>query len=183
MANVKFKMMITGGLFFDAASAHMVMNSPRPYNFLQGDNLVIVDPLSATNPFPCQGRFDSVEQVTVMTAGQNTLVNFTGGAQHGGGSCQFSITYDFPPPTDQSKWKTIFTIIGGCPVDEASQNLPPLGPQAAYRGREDSVHCGNDFGTQCIRQFDIPIPKQMTNGRATFAWTWFNNIGNREMYM
>lgn len=31
--------------------------------------------------------------------------------------------------------------------------------------------------------FDIPIPQDAPNGDYTLAWTWFNQIGNREMYM
>lgn len=26
-------------------------------------------------------------------------------------------------------------------------------------------------------------PNSLKNGPATFAWTWFNKIGNKEMYM
>ncbi|KAJ9061955.1 hypothetical protein DSO57_1015597 [Entomophthora muscae] len=31
--------------------------------------------------------------------------------------------------------------------------------------------------------YQVAIPKDAPNGNATFAWTWFNKIGNREMYM
>ncbi|KAL1406663.1 hypothetical protein Q8F55_008369 [Vanrija albida] len=31
--------------------------------------------------------------------------------------------------------------------------------------------------------FDFKIPADAPTGDAVFAWTWFNNIGNREMYM
>ncbi|KAL1878140.1 hypothetical protein VTK73DRAFT_8020 [Phialemonium thermophilum] len=161
----------------------MVINKPVPFNFLHG-NMVQVNPLDGeAYPFPCQGRWDYVEAVTPVVAGTTTLVNFTGGAQHGGGSCQFAITYDWPPPIDKRRWKTIYTIIGGCPVSSNSGNLPSLGQQPQYAGREDADHCGNDGGDFCIRQFDVPIPKNLRNGNATFAWTWFNNMGNREMYM
>jgi hypothetical protein len=141
--------------------------------------LVQVNPLGDGFPFPCQG-LSTVEQVTSITAGQTQLVNFTGGAQHGGGSCQFSLTYDYPPPADKSKWKTIYTLIGGCPVTSAG-NLPAAAPDG--HGRADSPHCGGDTGVDCIKQFNIPIPKDVPNGNATFAWTWFNKIGNREIYM
>ncbi|KAL2018608.1 hypothetical protein VTK56DRAFT_578 [Thermocarpiscus australiensis] len=162
-----------------AASGHMIMNTPTPYNYHGTPVLVQVDPLGANLPFPCQGLSDIVE-VTPVTAGGSQLVNFTGGAQHGGGSCQFAVTYEDPPPADKAKWKAIYTLIGGCPVSAAG-NLPTTGHD--QDGRADSAHCDNDSGTDCIRQFDVPIPKDLPNGNATFAWTWFNKIGNREMYM
>ncbi|KAJ9086803.1 hypothetical protein DSO57_1000427 [Entomophthora muscae] len=31
--------------------------------------------------------------------------------------------------------------------------------------------------------YQVAIPKDAPNGNATFVWTWFNKIGNREMYM
>ncbi|KAK3361635.1 hypothetical protein B0T24DRAFT_691550 [Lasiosphaeria ovina] len=170
---------IASAALLGVASGHMIMNTPTPYNLHHSTPLVQVSPLGPGLPFPCQGNQD-IEQVTTITAGATQLVNFTGGAQHGGGSCQFSLTYEYPPPADKSKWKTIYTLIGGCPVSAAG-NLPTAGTDAD--GRADSVHCGNDSGTECIRQFEIPIPKGVPSGNATFAWTWYNKIGNRELYM
>ncbi|KAK4097970.1 lytic polysaccharide monooxygenase, partial [Parathielavia hyrcaniae] len=161
------------------ASGHMIMNTPTPFNYQGTAKLLQVDPLGPTFPFPCQGVSDIV-LVTPLTAGTTQLVNFTGGAQHGGGSCQFSLTYDYPPPADKTRWKTIYTFIGGCPVS-ATGNLPVEGTDAD--GRADGPHCGDDSGAECIRQFDVPIPRDLPNGNATFAWTWFNKIGNREVYM
>ncbi|KAK4458148.1 hypothetical protein QBC42DRAFT_308840 [Cladorrhinum samala] len=161
------------------ANGHMIMNTPIPYNYKGTSKLVQVNPLGADFPFPCQGNQDIVS-VTSITAGTSQLVKFTGGAQHGGGSCQFSVTYEYPPPTDPSKWKAIYTIIGGCPVSAAG-NLPAAEPDAD--GRADSPQCGNESGTECVRQFNVPIPQDLPNGNATFAWTWYNKIGNRELYM
>ena len=160
-------------------NAHMVMNTPTPYNLHGTPKLLQVDPLGPSLPFPCQGLTDAVS-ITPLTAGTTQLVKFTGGAQHGGGSCQFSVTYDFPPPADKSKWKTIYTLIGGCPVSAAG-NLPVTG--ADQDGRADAAQCGDDSGVECIRQFEVPIPKGLPSGNATFVWTWFNKIGNREVYM
>ncbi|KAK4031576.1 hypothetical protein C8A01DRAFT_21234 [Parachaetomium inaequale] len=166
-------------LLLGTTRAHMVMNTPTPFNLHGTDKLLQVNPLGPSFPFPCQGLSDVVS-TTSITAGTSQLVNFTGGAQHGGGSCQFSLTYENPLPTDKARWKTIYTLIGGCPVS-AEGNLPVTGRDAD--GRADALHCGNDSGVECIRQFNIPIPKELPNGNATFAWTWFNKIGNREVYM
>ncbi|KAL7275527.1 hypothetical protein RUND412_001530 [Rhizina undulata] len=32
-------------------------------------------------------------------------------------------------------------------------------------------------------QFDFTVPKETKSGNILFAWSWFNKIGNREMYM
>ncbi|KAH6640236.1 hypothetical protein F5144DRAFT_482972 [Chaetomium tenue] len=165
-------------LLLGTAHGHMVMTTPTPFNLHGTAKLLQVDPLGKF-PFPCQGLFDTVE-TTSIAAGNLQTVKINGGAQHGGGSCQFSLTYENPPPADKSKWKTIYTIIGGCPVSAAG-NLPVTGTDAD--GRAQSLQCGNDSGVECIRQFDIPFPKELPNGNATFAWTWFNKIGNREVYM
>ncbi|KAL2183982.1 hypothetical protein L209DRAFT_474475 [Thermothelomyces heterothallicus CBS 203.75] len=173
-------------LLIGGASGHMIMNSPTPYN-LNIQPLLQVDPLSGDSyPFPCHNQYGFTTR-TLVEAGGVTLVNFTGGGQHGGGSCQFSITYDEPVnggDWDKSaKFKTIYSIIGGCPTvfTDETRNLAPVAMDKNMR--QDSQHCGNDSGIDCIRQFMVPIPKFLKNGPATFAWTWFNKLGNKEMYM
>jgi hypothetical protein len=165
---------------FGTVQSHMIINTPTPFNLKGTGKLLQVDPLDGEKfPFPCQGATEVVSR-DELTAGATQLVKFTGGAQHGGGSCQFSVTYENPPPADKSKWKTIYTLIGGCPVS-AEGNLAVSGTDES--GRADAEKCGDDSGVECIRQFDVPIPKELPSGDATFAWTWFNKIGNREVYM
>lgn len=162
------------------ANAHGIMIEPRPYN-LETEPLQQVAPLSAELPFPCQGRTQHVESRTVLTAGTNQTVKFWISAVHGGGSCQFSLTYDYPPPADVTQWKTIYTIIGDCPA-QAAGNLDTV--EKDKSGRENGVQCGNDSGSECVRQYNIPIPSWIENSeKATFAFSWFNRIGNREFYM
>ena len=159
--------------------AHVIMIEPHPFN-LDTPPLLQVGPLGADLPFPCQGRFDHPEQVTTVTAGKTQTVKFWGSAVHGGGSCQFSVAYGDTPPKDPKDWHVIYSILGGCPA-EAQGNIPTVQQDPA--GREDGPQCGNDSGKECVKEYQIPIPKDMKNGPATFAWTWFNKIGNREMYM
>ncbi|KAK4200087.1 hypothetical protein QBC40DRAFT_226570 [Triangularia verruculosa] len=180
--------------------AHVVMNTPKPYGLHSGNPLLRVSPLDGiTNTYPCQSKNFECTAPTVIEAGNVTKVNFTGGAQHGGGSCQFSITYDTPENgrlNENTKFKTIYTIIGGCPAvfTNGMQNLPA--PYHDAEQRQDTVHCNNDRGNDCMRNFLVPFPKfplldlsladttvASKNGPAVFAWTWFNKIGNREMYM
>ncbi|POS71476.1 hypothetical protein DHEL01_v210128 [Diaporthe helianthi] len=138
------------------ANSHGIMIEPRPYN-LHTAPLQQVAPLGAELPFPCQGRTEHADYRTTLTAGTTQTVKFWVSAVHGGGSCQFSVTYDNPPPADPSQWKTIYTIIGDCPA-KAVGNLPTT--KVDQDGRENGPQCGNSDGEE-----------------------WFNKIGNREMYM
>lgn len=90
-------------------------------------------------------------------------LSFKGGATHGGGSCQLSVTLD-KEPTKNSQWKVIHSILGGCPNSDTGN----------ANGSPD--YAGNPT-------FEYTMPKGMPNGEYTMAWTWFNKIGNREMYM
>jgi hypothetical protein len=35
---------------------------------------------------------------------------------------------------------------------------------------------------RCLHEWDIPMPKGVKSGDAILSWTWFNSVGNREMY-
>jgi hypothetical protein len=169
--------------------SHGIMNTPQPYNLhpdhTPSDRLLQQDPLGPNFPFPCQRRTEHAGHTTQVTAGDTVFVNFTIGADHYGGTCQFSVTYDDPPPADKSRWKTIYTIVGGCPVSRTDKSLHANLPAAGFDsdGRPAIKGCGNGHDLDCVREFDIPFPRDMPNGKATFAWTWFNYVGNREMYM
>ncbi|KAK3374207.1 hypothetical protein B0T24DRAFT_506090, partial [Lasiosphaeria ovina] len=169
-------------VFLGLAHGHMIMNRPVPFNL----GNVSLSPLSAPGgklPYPCQG-LTSFDYRTPVVAGQTTLVNFTGTMPHGGGSCQFGINFHGEPyTTNPADWKTIYTIIGGCPaeVTTASGNLNTTGVD--FAGRNESVHCGDDKVVNCIRQFNIPFPVDLPNGNHTFAFTWFRKNTAGEMYM
>lgn len=57
------------------------------------------------------------------------------------------------PPTKDSKFKVIHSIEGGCP------------------------------GVDGPATFDFEVPNMLPNGDLVVAWTWYNRIGNREIYM
>lgn len=102
-------------------------------------------------------------QNNTMPIGQPQELSFIGSATHGGGSCQISLTTD-KYPTKNSKWKVIHSIEGGCPAN-VDGNLPG-GPD-----------------TPDPYTFKFTIPDSIAPGEYTLAWTWFNRVGNREMYM
>ncbi|KAI0120618.1 hypothetical protein BJ170DRAFT_589099, partial [Xylariales sp. AK1849] len=83
---------------------------------------------------------------------------------HGGGSCQVSITYD-TEPGGGSVWKVIKSIEGGCPAPGQTGNM------------------GDNADAEDPFEYNFTIPTDIPNGTATTAWTWFNKLGNREMYM
>ncbi|KAK3171397.1 hypothetical protein OEA41_003481 [Lepraria neglecta] len=137
----------------------MIMVQPPPYGSPNNS------PLDAQGAnFPCKATSNSGGTVTTMPIGSKQTLKFQGGAVHGGGSCQVSLTTD-NPATKNSKWMVIHSIVGGCPARGSSGN--------------------NGDNAQAIDPdtYDYTIPQGITPGAYTLAWTWFNKVGNREMYM
>ncbi len=145
-------------------NAHMVMNVPTPY----GKSSLNNSPLNGDgSDYPCKQRggvYNAEGANNIMELGSTQQLSFKGSAVHGGGSCQVSITYDMNP-TKHSVFKVIHSIIGGCPARDVDGNLPS-DPNGTGSGR-----------------YYFEIPKDLVLGNATLAWTWFNKIGNREMFM
>ncbi|KAL3426520.1 hypothetical protein PVAG01_00029 [Phlyctema vagabunda] len=146
------------------ASAHMIMSSPVPY----GKSTLNNSPLEQNgSDFPCKQRtgvYDAEGASNVMPLGSTQQLAFIGSAVHGGGSCQVSITYD-EAPTKDSTWKVIHSIEGGCPMKNIAGNN------------------GDNANQVNPDTFSYTIPTTLPTGNATIAWTWFNKVGNREMYM
>lgn len=147
-------------LLGSTAHAHMEMQFPAPFNSKFNPNAdpgsidyTMTAPLSSDGSnFPCKGYQSALgtpegAPTASFAAGGSGNVTITGGAAHGGGSCQISLS------TDGAKTFTVIqSIIGGCPAD----------------------------GTSSL---DFTIPSDMPAGDAVLAWTWHNQIGNREMYV
>ncbi|QSZ33893.1 hypothetical protein DSL72_005467 [Monilinia vaccinii-corymbosi] len=159
-----FSKATTVALAFAAVSnAHMIMTSPVPY----GADSLNSSPLMADgSDFPCKQRSGVYEVTTqnAMELGGSYDLAFKGSAVHGGGSCQVSITYD-ENPTAKSTFKVIHSIIGGCPMKNTAGNAP------------------ENANAVDPNTYKFTIPSNLPSGKATIAWTWFNKIGNREMYM
>ncbi|KAI0026127.1 hypothetical protein F4780DRAFT_8997 [Xylariomycetidae sp. FL0641] len=146
------------------SAAHVVQESPRPYEFM-GDGPS--NPVSATGAdFPCRVPPGGAYRVagagpTEMVIGEDQTLSFRGRAVHGGGSCQLALTRGLPGR--DSPWQVIHSIEGGCPARHQKGNLE--GPNRdRYRFR---------------------IPEGIEPGANwTLAWTWFPRIGGQgEMYM
>ncbi|MCJ1278992.1 hypothetical protein MMC21_006813 [Puttea exsequens] len=150
--------------FIASTQAHMIMSSPPPYG--NPDK----SPLEATGSnFPCKSTTNS-GPTTNMAVGSQQILSFNGTAVHGGGSCQVSLTTD-SPATKNSKWQVIHSIEGGCPAKNQPGNLPdPQGGSSPDKTPDPDT-------------YKYIIPQGVAPGKYTLAWTWFNKVGNREMYM
>jgi len=104
--------------------------------------------------YPCKtDNGFTVNSITNLTMGKSQTLAFTGTAVHNGGSCQLSLTPGYTPTTD-SAFKVIYSIEGGCPGVNGATNT-----------------------------YQFSVPSDVPNGDYSLAWTWYNNIGNREIYM
>ncbi|CAF9911433.1 MAG: hypothetical protein GOMPHAMPRED_007405 [Gomphillus americanus] len=148
------------------ANAHMIMVTPTPYGVSDLNN----SPLAADgSDFPCKQRgantYNGNGASNEWPIGSTQTLSFKGSAVHGGGSCQVSLTTD-KTPTKDSHFFVVHSIVGGCPSNTTNGgNLPP-----------------NPDGTSA-NKYTFTVPDGVTPGEYTMAWTWFNRIGNREMYM
>ncbi|CAG1982086.1 unnamed protein product [Fusarium graminearum] len=139
--------------------AHMEMTYPPPFKskknpYANGDiDYSMTSPLSPSGAnFPCKGHnslFGTAAgaPTATWTAGKSYNIEIQGGADHAGGSCQASLSFD-----RGRTWVAIQSWIGNCPIAPLST-------------------------------FKFTLPVDTPAGNALFAWTWFNKIGNREMYM
>ncbi|KAH6653503.1 hypothetical protein BKA67DRAFT_593326 [Truncatella angustata] len=146
------------------AVAHMILRDPVPYGLSTLNN----SPLDGSGlDFPCkqrQGVYALEGASNVYALGSTNLLKFRGQTVHGGGSCQVSITYDAEPGS-RSVWRVIKSIEGGCPAQGQVGNM------------------GDNIEAEDPYEYNFTIPTDIPNGTATIAWTWFNKVGNREMYM
>lgn len=160
---VQAKTVASAAVLLVAAQAHMLVVQPAPFSTPQLSN----GPLEADGSnFPCKKvtGTDFSGTATSMALGSNQTMKFQGGATHGGGSCQISISYDTNPTAD-SVWKVIHSIEGGCPARNTAGNI------------------GDDASSLDPDTYEYTIPDNIPSGKATFAWSWLNRVGNREFYM
>jgi hypothetical protein len=142
----------------------MKMATPKPY----GESTLNNSPLLADgSDFPCKQRsgvYDAEGASNSFALGSKQPLSFIGGATHGGGSCQISLTTD-KAPTKDSVFKVIHSYVGGCPIQGVAGNN------------------GEDANAADPSTYSFTVPSDLAAGDYTLAWTWFNKIGNREMYM
>jgi hypothetical protein len=140
-----------------ATSAHMTMQSPVPYGPKPNNSPLMAD----GSDFPCKvgpGGSYAVTTMNEWTVGADVTLTYDfGTATHGGGSCQISVTKD-KSPTPNSVWKVIHSMEGGCVTTDPGNN-------------------------GAIGNIPFKVPAELPEGELTMAWTWFNKVGFRELYM
>ncbi|EFY91792.1 hypothetical protein J3458_001423 [Metarhizium acridum] len=158
------KKIVLAGLV-SSSSAHIKLRAPVPFQFPDKEHSL--GPLLADGTdFPCKNAiYDAPTPSNEFAQGSDQTLKFIGSAAHAGGSCQVSITTDLKP-SKNSVWKVIKSIEGGCPGKNLSDNILPANSELL-----------TPF------EYSYTIPKDLAAGKYTLAWTWFNKIGNREMYM
>ena len=152
------------GALATCVSAHISMQQPVPYNIITGGgggtgSPPDTSPLQASGAdYPCKipaGGSLGGSPSNTAAVGSTIQMSFKGSAVHNGGSCQVALTKDTPASLSaNSQFKVIYSILGGCPGTSGS-----------------------------TVSYDVPIPEDVPAGDYVYAWTWFNVIGNREMYM
>jgi len=150
-----------------SALAHMQMVDPAPIRSKANPNAAAgtVDfdmsaPLAPDGSnFPCKGYLGDLGQTDAASVGQwapGSSQSFkldSGGAPHGGGSMQASLSFD------QGKtFRVIKSFIGNAPRNTGGNAEDPN------------------------QAYTFTVPQDAKSGDAIFSWTWFNEIGNREMY-
>ncbi len=160
MANLRY-LLLTLALLGTPTTAHMQLTYPPPLRSKSNPNTPTANiDYSMTSPlktdgsdFPCKGYLsllNTPQGQAVASWSASGRYNFTvsGGAAHGGGSCQAALSVD-----GGTTFRVLHSYEGGCPLQGDSS-----------------------FG------FVVPADTPSVRG-AVFAWTWFNRLGNREMYM
>lgn len=153
-----------------SASAHMILDFPKPF----GRATLNSSPLEPKD-FPCKqrpGAYTIDLGMNQWNAGETKDISINGTAAHAGGSCQYSITTD-PEPTKDSQWKVIHSVIGNCMASILDN----------YHDVEFDTPKGVALLQQPAFKHPVTMPKNIPDGRYTFAWSWLNKKGNREFYM
>ncbi|KAJ1920469.1 hypothetical protein H4219_001306 [Mycoemilia scoparia] len=151
-----------------AASAHIALSSPCPrYGQSEGCpsppqgetvdydiNSPIGSQEAINNPI-CKHTKPFDSPVAKWTAGDSIEVKFGSGATHGGGHCQFAISYD-----GGKSFVVIHDEFKTCLVKSESDSSTP------------------------VSTYNIKLPADLPSSKkAIFAWGWNNAIGAREFYM
>ena len=141
------------------AQAHMEMTNPPPLRSSKNKFSTNVDyemksPLSPDGSnFPCRGSIG-----LVGTDQGKAVADWAAGSQQSltvdGSAFHGGGSCQASLSYDKGKtWTVIHSYLGDCPSG--------AGPTS----------------------YDFTVPADAAAGEAVFAWTWFNKIGNREMYM
>ncbi|KAK0099568.1 hypothetical protein ONS95_013536 [Cadophora gregata] len=151
-------------LFSLSVNGHTLMQHPIPFPSQLLDN----GPMAKDGSnWPCKGEkdFNNNGIMNVWERGSTQYLQAMGGASHGGGSCQISVTRDLKP-TVFSEWRVIHSIQGGCPIRNLSE-----------------VNYGDSETAVLPSIYNFTIPDWLPVGQAVMAWTWYGRWSIPEMFM
>ncbi|TVY71543.1 hypothetical protein LSUE1_G009359 [Lachnellula suecica] len=145
--------------FGSAANAHMQMSFPIPFRStlnkaFTNPDYSMTSPLSGAAQFPCKGYQTDFADTT--GAGAPTATFTAGGPAN-------------------------FTVIGSAVHGGGSCQA-----SLSYDGGKSFTVIHSYIGGCPLtngQDFALTIPSDAKTGAAMFAWTWYNQIGNREIYM
>ncbi|OMJ29319.1 hypothetical protein AYI69_g1187 [Smittium culicis] len=105
----------------------------------------------------CKNTGKHDKPVATWKAGQTVSASFEGGgAAHGGGHCQFSLSYD-----GGKTFVVVYEHLRYCFFD---------GPSSS--------------NTASVLNYKFTLPESVpASNSVVFAWSWVNAVGNREFYM
>ncbi|KAJ1995997.1 hypothetical protein GGI25_000537 [Coemansia spiralis] len=160
-------MLIYAAALTATALGHMEMIKPCARYTPHGDcpsppsgqslDYSLSSPLDPGAPL-CKHTVPYSKPVETWTAGQDITVDYypNAGAAHGGGHCQFSVSYD-----NSKTFVVVHNELKYC----------------FFNGPTTS-------NTPEKRSYTFTLPSNLpSSDKAVFAWTWVNAIGNREFYM
>ncbi|KAF8454128.1 hypothetical protein BGX38DRAFT_1089726 [Terfezia claveryi] len=152
-------------LFAASAAAHMQMSDPAPLNSSFNSHAVEPKDYSMTNPL---------------------VSNSPAGPVPGGYPCKGYLSLlGTPDGAPTAVWEAgsnqKFTLAGtaiheggSCQASISEDKGATFKVVKSYIGK-----CPVEGGGS----FDFNVPKETKSGEMIFAWSWFNRVGNREMYM
>ncbi|KAF6831426.1 endoglucanase [Colletotrichum musicola] len=144
--------------------AHAMMQHPVPFP----SQLLKNDPVATDgSDWPCKGEtnYDWSGVANIWKRGSTEYLQAMGGATHGGGSCQISVTQDLKP-TRHSQWRVIHSIEGGCPIRNLTE-----------------VNYGDSSSVVLPGAYNFTVPTWLPIGPAVMAWTWYGRWSGPEMFM
>ena len=171
--------LLSCAVFLRAVTAHVTMFEPKQWNVPEIVRASVEKSDGNLNPlqgdgsnFPCHGVAPEAPVATYLP-GTSQSLKIKGSAVHGGGSGQMVITYD-TNPSKKTVFRVMTSYMGDHPI-KAAGNLSPAD--------RDPKSLKSELELWKLNPLSFTVPKGLPKGKAVVAWTWFNRIGNREMYM
>lgn len=90
-------------------------------------------------------------------------------------ACQFGLSYD-----NGANFYVIKSYMGGCPSSTTSFDVEI--PSDAPSGTGVMCVTISSFQWSCGRREDVKTDEKSASPSLSFSWSWFNKVGNREMY-